>query len=81
MIFIIILNSLIIPTSRYNEAVALYENEMYEEALDKFTRIYDLKIVENIVEINNIIDYNYKEAIYINAENCMMKAKRNRFHA
>ena len=69
LIFIIILNSLIIPTSRYNEAVALYENEMYEEALDKFTRIYDFKDSrEYIVEINNIIDYNYKEAIYINAE-------------
>ena len=72
IVFIILLNSVIIPNGNYNKAVALMDNGKYEDAISAFealngykdsnTKILECKYNKAIALIN---DNKYEEAIVI----------------
>lgn len=63
--FIIVLNMFIIPNSKYNNAIALFDAGQYEEAIDAFEALDGYKdSADKINECNTaILDIEYNDAI------------------
>ncbi len=62
--FTIILNTVIIPNAKYNKAIALMEDEKYEQAISIFAELGDYKSATKIDACNtSILDSKYTNAI------------------
>ena len=65
VVFAVVLNTVIIPNNKYEEALALMNDEKYEEAIAKFKKLNGHKDSEDkVVECTNIVNENtYNDAI------------------